>query len=196
MIGHDSTSLPATTLVALLTLALLGLGGCISANTGGAAAVPTDGLGAGDGGNGGGGDAGTDGAGNGATPGDGTDGSEGEGEPGDEDGTGGDGGDADDEEPDSGVSPPTVTLSVSDTSPAAGAIIFLTCSVSDDGGGFVSEFSFSSTAGAETIVHDGVSSTASAFVPAALFTVTYTCSGTNEAGQGPSSNPVTVSVID
>lgn len=187
MIGRAGFSL------VVVALALPVAGGCILADGGGGGAPPPDGVTAGDEpGPAGGGD-GTD---EGAEPSGDVGGDEsdepGGGAGGDSGtGTGGDGGDSDTSE---GIVPPAVTLFVSDLSPSSGAVIILSCSVSDAGGGTVTAFDFTSPASAETITHDGVSPTASALVPPAPQSIIYTCSGTNEAGRGPASNPVTIFV--
>ena len=172
----------------LVSLVLLMLGGCIPADSGGA--LPAPGAPGGDGGEvggGGTGDAGTD------------DGSQTAGEPGAGDAAGGDGmgddvGTNGEDDTSEEITPPTVTLVIADTTTTPGNLIFLSCSVADSGGGLVSAYSFTSTAGADTITHDGVSATATAYVPIGLYSITYTCSAANEAGQGPASNPVTVTV--
>lgn len=171
----------------LVSLVLLMLGGCIPAGSGGA--LPAPGAPGGEGadvGGGGTGDAGTDDA--GQTGGDETDGDAGG------DGTGGDVGTDGEEDTGEGITPPTVNLFIADTTTTPGDLIFLNCSVADSGGGLVRAYSFTSLAGPDTITHDGVSATATAYVPIGLYSITYTCSATNEAGQGPPSNPVTVTV--
>ncbi|MCP4248544.1 MAG: hypothetical protein GY778_15960 [bacterium] len=151
--------------------------------------VGTDGTG--DDGTEGGGDVGTDGSGGddvGTDGGTGTDGVGDVGTDGPEDADTDGAGDLGD------VSPPQVAILISDLNPAADSLVILSCTVEDSGGGFVTSFSFSSTAGASTITHDGVSNTATAFITPGLVTISYTCRGTNEAGQGPSSAPATVTV--
>jgi len=116
------------------------------------------------------------------------------------DGTGGDIGT--DGAPDGGgdgtggtTSPPAVALSSSGTIAAPGQLVFLICTVLDDGGSPVTRFSFQSSAGGAELTQDG-SATATAFVPEAPLSITYTCTGTNEAGTSDLSNPVTVTVTN
>lgn len=162
--------------------------GCLAVNAGGT--VPA--AGAGDGGStdgtGGGGSA--DGGGGTGDPGSGDGGlpSEDDSQPGSDADTGG-------LPPDDGAAggavPPTVILVVSDTNPLPQTLITLNCLVSDAGGDPVTSFGFSSSAGSSEIQQDG-GQTATALVPTGLFTITYTCRGTNQAGTGPDSSPVLV----
>ncbi len=107
------------------------------------------------------------------------------------DGTTPDGGDGQDGS--DGVSPPTVILSVSNLSPAAGDTIFLTCVVTDSGGSPPTSYHFDSSIGTGSIIQNGTE-IASADVLASPQTVNYWCHATNEAGQGPQSNLVIVTV--
>ena len=107
-----------------------------------------------------------------------------------DDGTGAGDDGADDGDTGAGVEPPEVALS---TTGGTGDLLYLTCTVLDDGGGTVTSFNFTSTAGDETLTQDG-GSTATAYVPA-IPTIVYECTGTNEAGTGPSSNQVIVNGI-
>ncbi|MCH7813833.1 MAG: hypothetical protein IID40_07410 [Planctomycetes bacterium] len=184
-----------------------GGGGGAGGNDGAGAGGDTGGPGEDPGGGTGDPDAGTDGTGDDGTEGDpdaGTDGAGG-GDVGTDGGADTDGvGDVGTDGPADGgtdgvgglddVSSPRVNIFVSDFTPVASSLVILTCSVQDSGGGFVTSFSFSSTAGASTITHDGVGNTATAFVTPGLATISYTCRATNEAGQGPSSAPATVTV--
>ncbi|HUU83073.1 MAG TPA: hypothetical protein VM243_06165 [Phycisphaerae bacterium] len=174
----------------LLSAALLTPGGCVPVTTGGTV-VPTDGTNGGGGGDGGtGGDGGGNGGGgiDNSADGDG-------GVPNDnDDGTGGDTDTSGLDEGDgSGAVPPTVNLFVSNTSPLPQTLITLSCIVNSDGGAPVTSYGFSSTVGGDEIQQDG-SATASAFVPAGLFSIFYTCNGTNAAGSGSDSPPVQVNV--
>lgn len=189
--------------IVLLAVTLVVPLGCRTAFSGGTA-VPTDdasGLG-GDGGNTDGsnaGDGGTSdgGTSDGGTVDDGTDGGDtnggdtggGEPPPSGEADTDGLDGDTDG----GGVAPPTVTLFVDNTNPAPQQFIILSCLVGNDGGGPVTSFSFSSSAGSGEIQQDG-SSTATALVPVGLWSITYTCNATNQAGTGPDSPPIMVYV--
>lgn len=87
---------------------------------------------------------------------------------------------------------PTVTLFVNNTNPAQQFII-LSCLVGNDGGGPVTSYNFSSSAGSGEIQQDG-SSTATALVPVGLWSITYTCNATNQAGTGPDSPLILVYV--
>jgi len=151
----------------------------------GSATIDNGGNGGGQGGGGGAGGV-NDGAGDGSSGTDGTGGGDAgtDGAPdGGGDGTGGT------------ASPPAVALSSSGTIAAPGQLVFLTCTVLDNGGSPVTQFSFQSSAGGAELTQDG-SATATAFVPEAPLSITYTCTGTNDAGVGEPSNPVTVTVTD
>ena len=173
-------------LAMVAVVVLMMLIGCLAVGPGGTVPVAGAGGGSTDG-TGGGGDAGGGGTGD---PGSGDGGlpSEDDSQPGSDADTGG-------LPPDDGAAggavPPTVILFVNDTNPLPQALITLTCTVSDSGGAPVTSFSFSSSAGSGEIQQDG-GPTATALVPTGLFTITYTCSGTNEAGTGPDSPVVLV----
>jgi len=90
---------------------------------------------------------------------------------------------------------PTVALFVESTVVQPGDLLFLTCTVLNDGGGTVSRFTFATTTGGATLTQDG-GATATALVPSGLGSIIYTCAGENEAGVGPDSAPLIVDVIN
>ncbi len=174
-------------MVALLAVALLLPTGC-QVTSGGGAVLPADDPDAGGGAGAGGGGGGTDDP----IP---TDGGSSD----DDNGGAGSAADTGGLDPGDGGAAQgalaSVVLFIDDTNPRPQQFITLTCSVADDGGLPVTSYSFSDSTGSAGITQTG-DSFATALVPVGFFTLTYTCNATNQAGTGPDSPPVLVTVTD